>query len=611
MNTLISTRLLFAIGTIIATLNTAWAAPPAELFRGQANAITPGQYSKAKHEVDIDLTGLSGGHGQIMLSLPNGKKVQLDREAFESRTSGGSMWRGRSADHANSEAVLTVKNGLLVGRITLDNEAYTIQPGKGGKHVLKWLDPEAFPDCDSSAEEIISGEEADTTAATNTGSSGDATATTTIDLLSVYTPAVSARLGSAAAAEALIQSAVDNANASFANSGMNVVYRLVYTEELNYTTGGSTTDDLYWVTGDAYVAALRDQYGADMVSIIVDTPSSCGTGWVQRTPGLSFQSHAFQATDMDCAVGNLTFAHEHGHNMGMEHNLENSSVSSDISRASYDFSFAHYVSGSYRTVMSYSSPCSGGCTRVTRHSNPGITYAGTATGVNNERDNAQTGRLTAPVISSFRDSVDVTQPPGTGENLPPQSAFSIATADLAADFTDSSGDTDGNITNWAWDFGDGYSSSSQNPSHSYASNGTYTASLQVMDDQGATSTASKSLTVSEPTPPEPAAVPTAPQSFSKLVQQFGRGKKKTITSVTLSWSHDSLNVDTFILEGCLEERTGKGKKRIITCNWAEMVSGISAEARSLSAPTLEANYRYRVKAVNGIGESAWSNDVKI
>jgi len=251
--------------------------------------------------------------------------------------------------------------------------------------------------------------------------------------------------------------------------------------------------------------------------------------------------------------------------------------------------------------MSYAAPCANGCTRVTRHSNPDGIYADTATGVFGERDNAQTGRLTAPIISAFRDSAD------TAENVAPSSAFSIAATNLTASFTDSSGDADGSITNWAWDFGDGYSSSAQSPSHTYAATGTYTASLQVMDDQGATSTSSESLSVSDPA----TALPTAPYSLSKSVVQSGRGKKKTIDSVTLGWSHDSVNVDSFVLEGCLEVTTGKGKKRSTSCNWTEMASAISAETRSMAAPTLEADYRYRISAVNNNGASPTSNDVKI
>jgi PKD repeat protein len=49
-------------------------------------------------------------------------------------------------------------------------------------------------------------------------------------------------------------------------------------------------------------------------------------------------------------------------------------------------------------------------------------------------------------------------------------------APLTVNFTDQS---TGDITSWSWDFGDGASSTEQNPSHTYTDAGTYTVSLAV------------------------------------------------------------------------------------------------------------------------------------
>jgi thermitase len=51
---------------------------------------------------------------------------------------------------------------------------------------------------------------------------------------------------------------------------------------------------------------------------------------------------------------------------------------------------------------------------------------------------------------------------------------------LTVSFSDSSASYDG-ITSWRWDFGDGGTSSEQNPTHSYTAEGTYTVSLTVSD----------------------------------------------------------------------------------------------------------------------------------
>ena len=79
--------------------------------------------------------------------------------------------------------------------------------------------------------------------------------------------------------------------------------------------------------------------------------------------------------------------------------------------------------------------------------------------------------------------VSVTAPPPS--NDPPRAEFEVTCQDLRCAFVDRSDDADGSVVSWAWDFGDGSTSSERNPSHTYAAAGRYTVLLVATDDGGA------------------------------------------------------------------------------------------------------------------------------
>lgn len=87
----------------------------------------------------------------------------------------------------------------------------------------------------------------------------------------------------------------------------------------------------------------------------------------------------------------------------------------------------------------------------------------------------------------------------TNPNASPTANFTFTTSGLTARFTDSSTDSDGTIASRKWNFGDGSTSTSTNPSKTYASAGTRSVSLTVTDNGGKSNTISKSVTVSQQT----------------------------------------------------------------------------------------------------------------
>ena len=82
-------------------------------------------------------------------------------------------------------------------------------------------------------------------------------------------------------------------------------------------------------------------------------------------------------------------------------------------------------------------------------------------------------------------------------NKPPALDFSYATRKKLVTFTDRSADSDGAIVSWFWDFGDGKTSTEQNPNHRYRKSGNYSVTLTVTDDGGVSNFTSKNVTVTK------------------------------------------------------------------------------------------------------------------
>jgi hypothetical protein len=216
-----------------------------------------------------------------------------------------------------------------------------------------------------------------------------------IDVLVVYTTAVKNRFGEPQA-QVIAQQAIDAANGAYLNSKIRQRVRMVHTQEWVYTETTSGSTDLSNLRNDPNIQAARNTHNADLVAMIGEITGACGVGYLIGSSPAGNANNGFTVTDVDCAVGNLTLAHEMGHNMGSHHNPENGGT------AIFPYGYGHYVNGVFRTVMSYVDPCPNGCTRRPYFSNPGVLYQGYPTGIENTRDNARLINTTADAIAGYR-----------------------------------------------------------------------------------------------------------------------------------------------------------------------------------------------------------------
>src|SRR6266516_3422951 len=125
--------------------------------------------------------------------------------------------------------------------------------------------------------------------------------------------------------------------------------------------------------------------------------------------------------------------------------------------------------------------------------------------------------------------------PGTAPtNQPPVAAFSSSCSALTCSFTSTSSDPDGSIASYSWAFGDGATSTVQNPSHSYAAAGSYNVTLTVTDNQGATNAVSHSVTVAAGTQPPVAAFSSSCRALTCSFTSTGSDPDGSIASY--SWA---------------------------------------------------------------------------
>ncbi|MGY3317957.1 PKD repeat protein [Arthrobacter sp. TE12232] len=129
---------------------------------------------------------------------------------------------------------------------------------------------------------------------------------------------------------------------------------------------------------------------------------------------------------------------------------------------------------------------------------------GSGTGVTAQHTYAAGGTYTVRLTvtdntgntASVVHTVTVVAPPA---NVAPTAAFTSTASNLAVTFNGSgSADPDGTVTGYAWDFGDASTGTGATASHTYANAGSYTVSLTVTDDDGATGTASRTVSVTAP-----------------------------------------------------------------------------------------------------------------
>ncbi len=136
----------------------------------------------------------------------------------------------------------------------------------------------------------------------------------------------------------------------------------------------------------------------------------------------------------------------------------------------------------------------------------------------------------------------------------PDTKYAVAVSDKTVNFTDTTAATPSPITNRIWDFGDGNTSTQQNPQHTYAATGTYKTCLTTVNACGAdsickfvTTTCALpdtkfSYTLNEKTATFMDTTAATPSAFNTWIWEFGDGN----TSTQQNPQHTYTNTGTYL-----------------------------------------------------------------
>lgn len=366
--------------------------------------------------LDEETVGALAGMGGrlVEVSLFEDVRLTLALDRREDFGEGRFTWTGRHGADAGDWYVLSVVAGTVTGTFwTADGDVYELLPDGAG-YVSREIEVESYAPCGTCAQGAPVAEGDDGVVERRTGERNQQDDGSEIDVMIVYTPAARDAMGGVSGIESLAQSAITSTNSAYANSQIDTRLRLVSLGLVDYQESGDMSTDLSRLRGtsDGFmdgVHAERNGANADLVAMLTAGGQFCGIAYLMTNLSTGFASNGFSVTSYTCAVGNLTFAHELGHNKGCAHDRDNAGT------ALFPYSYGHRwttTSGTLRrSVMAYS-PGS----RRPIFSNPLVTDGGAPTGVENLQDNARSINEAALTVANFRVSTPAPPPP------PPPSA---------------------------------------------------------------------------------------------------------------------------------------------------------------------------------------------
>lgn len=342
------------------------------------------------------------------LPLPDGVRVTLVRTRPITRYVAGLTWSGE-VEATGEKALLMLSNeGTLSGYFAFKGRIYAVDAANGGVQTMAEIDPVKLP----AEHPPAHAERGDAVLVPSVGRRTEPAMPRiqplldetrrqleakeiTLDLMLLYTKNAVNRYQAKPAIWSYM--AVESINETFRNSGLgHISVRLVHHEVIDYEEGNAEQFDHLYRMVDGVgvfggVRRLRDANRADIVGLVLHSPSGCGLS----TRIGADADEAFFVVHHACAVITHSIPHEIGHILGARHDRAVDSTSTP-----FPYGHGHINGSKWRTMMSYQAGCDG-CPRIPFWSNPRVLYRGEPTGTL-ATDNARVILENAERVSRFR-----------------------------------------------------------------------------------------------------------------------------------------------------------------------------------------------------------------
>ena len=368
-------------------------------------------------EVDHDLVRTAPQ--RLEIAAPDGRVLAVEMRVFEDRGDGNAMWTGGYPELGYESVVLTLQDGYLLGRFGLpEGGTYWIRSGGDGSGRLTegratggncggGIVPEADP-----AFPAVEALRTDPPRRVVGASNHDR-----LDILMLYTASAAQRLDQAGwgTPAAFTQLAMDYLNLVLQNNQVDVSANMVHHQEAPAVLG-QRTNPLRPLTSNQEVHDLRVEHQADLVHLFFNTDAGlCGQAYlmVRGNTAANFWHQGYGITSVEggCVSAERlvpedeyanqfeTFAHEIGHNLGANHDRDNTGI--DPNDAVYPYAFGHHnftPQPNVKSVMSYNEG-----QQEPYFSTVRVRPGGWDLGVANERENERAVQQTVHIAVQFSD----------------------------------------------------------------------------------------------------------------------------------------------------------------------------------------------------------------